>query len=194
MQKPHNPDGTFEHEETSLLSSILSSPSTHVFFCDFTTGELECKMVATDIPMANGITRSVDKSLIYVADSLGRSITVYKRDKETNELTEEQKVYIPHGIDNVKIDPVSGKVYAGVFTNMAAFGTLNFTGENPTLTGGTLELDYNSETGEFSTRTLVNTNMVYGTSNGMRMDNVVLMGSFAFEGILVCPLDETIPS
>lgn len=36
--------------------------------------------------------------------------------------------------------------------------------------------------------------MLTATSNGMRMGNVVLMGSFGFEGILVCPIDESIPS
>lgn len=147
MEKPLNIDGTFNMEDTSVLKMLFAKPSTHVFYCDFTTGELECKMVATGILVANGITRSVDKSTIFVADSYDRSIIVYKRNKETNELTEEQKVLIPHSIDNVKLDPVTGKVYGGVFTNQAAMMSLNYMGENPDFKGGTFELDYNIETG-----------------------------------------------
>ena len=39
----------------------------------------------------------------------------------------------------------------------------------------------------------MNSGIINGISAGMRMGNVLVMGSFAFEGFMVCPYDEKIP-
>lgn len=69
----------------------------------------------------------------------------------------------------------------------------NYPEDNELATGGAVELQYSEDGSNWKYRQLVLTGKLSGISNGLRMDNVVVMGSHAWEGYLVCPIDESIP-
>lgn len=101
-----------------LMSTLFPARDTEVYFCDYTSGDLKCEVAADGFVMANGIAQNGDGTLILVADSMGKEVRVFERNKETNELRVKQKVPVAHLIDNVKYDEVSGNYYIGAVTNL----------------------------------------------------------------------------
>lgn len=191
MAKPQNPDGS--GPDMTFFEKFFPSRNTHVYFCDFTTGELNCRIAASDFYRANGITHNKDFSLIFVADSsLDRSVRVFERDKATNELTQKSYIYMSHMIDNLKYDDLTGHVYGGTLNNLyKEFVKLDFN-ETSEGKGGTVELQYDSK-GSWKTRQMITTSKLNGVANGMRMHNVLVMGSWGYPGLLACPIDEKVP-
>lgn len=178
-----------------------------MYFCDFTSGELKCETAADNFLMANGITTNKDYSLIFVNDATGKSIRVLERNKESNKLTFKKEIPIIEFTDNVKYDDLTGNIYGGAMTNMGALMQHIYDlhivqgerfpdiedGKYPDITSGALELKYNEEDNTHKTRTIVNSPKLIGVSNVLRMHNVVVMGTWGPEGLLVCPIDEKIP-
>jgi hypothetical protein len=63
------------------LFAALLWPKTYVLYCEYdpVTNDLKCTKAAEGFYMANGITHNKDFSEIYVADSIGRTVTVFSR-------------------------------------------------------------------------------------------------------------------
>lgn len=176
------------------MEGLFPRRNTEAYFCDYTSGELKCELAAGGFYMANGITRNTDYSQIYINDPMGKALDIYDRDKDTNKLTFVQEIPYPDLIDNVKFDDKTGKIYGGGVSNM--LGGLSYTGgdaNDPNWTGSTIEFDYKKQDGTYKLRKLVNSGKLNGVSNGMRMHNVLVMGTFGPPGAMVCPIDESTP-
>ncbi|XP_037692646.1 serum paraoxonase/lactonase 3 isoform X2 [Choloepus didactylus] len=76
----------------------------------------EVKVVAKGFSSANGITVSLDKKYIYVADPFTKSIHVMKR-HDNWDLTQLKVIQLDSSVDNLTVDPATGDVLAGCHPN-----------------------------------------------------------------------------
>lgn len=60
----HNVDGTFEMP--TISSTLFPKDRLPVYFCDYTSGKLECEVAADNFRGPNGITHNKDYTLIFV--------------------------------------------------------------------------------------------------------------------------------
>lgn len=69
---------------------------------------------------ANGINRSADGQAVYVAQSVGRSLTVYTRDADSGALTEQRTIPLETGPDNIEVD-AQGHLWLGAHPKLLGF-------------------------------------------------------------------------
>ena len=82
------------------IYDYMQIPGSNVVYYD---GK-EFKVVAKGLVYANGINISADQKSIYVAECVGRSLSIFSRDIETNELDKKQSIYLNSAIDNIEVD------------------------------------------------------------------------------------------
>lgn len=68
--------------------------------------------------MANGITFGKSKDILYVADTLDRSVTKLKRDPKTNYLQKINIVKVGYLLDNLRYDHLTDSVFTGVLADI----------------------------------------------------------------------------
>eukprot|EP01100_Stratorugosa_tubuloviscum_P007307 TRINITY_DN3050_c5_g1_i1.p1 TRINITY_DN3050_c5_g1~~TRINITY_DN3050_c5_g1_i1.p1 ORF type:complete len:396 (-),score=134.65 TRINITY_DN3050_c5_g1_i1:83-1270(-) len=107
---------TFSH----IRYSIISSPLLHFFedlfalsigsviYCN----ESNCTNVASGLKYPNGITMNQEGNVIFIAATLGRSLSVYTRDTNTGALQELHTVDLGTGVDNINRDSL-GRLWIG---------------------------------------------------------------------------------
>ncbi|MBZ4416130.1 SMP-30/gluconolactonase/LRE family protein [Myxococcus sp. RHSTA-1-4] len=69
---------------------------------------------------ANGINRSADGLTVYLAQSVGRSLSVYTRDVASGALTERRKLPLDTGPDNIELD-ARGHLWVGSHPKLLGF-------------------------------------------------------------------------
>uniref|UniRef100_A0A8C0P389 Paraoxonase 3 n=1 Tax=Canis lupus familiaris TaxID=9615 RepID=A0A8C0P389_CANLF len=72
----------------------------------------EVKVVAKGFSSANGITVSLDKKYIYIADVTAQNIHVLKK-HENWDLTQVKVIHLGTLVDNLTVDPDTGDIWAG---------------------------------------------------------------------------------
>lgn len=197
-----NEGGWLTHkQQTQILmagTALFKPKATFVWYCEYSENSLHCRKVADGFVMANGMTHNPDYSKIFVADSMGRTVTVFDRDASTNNLSGRTTIGIASVIDNIKFDDVSGNVYGGLVTNFfqtfknhrkfyqidrddSFSSVLEISGdENANADGSTV----------WSSREVLTTSKLNCATNGMRMNNYYVLGSgsVGYKGLLVCPV------
>jgi len=83
-----------------LLENWLALPRANVVYYD---GAVP-RIVAEDLRFANGIAASADFSKLYIAETLGRDILTFRIQRGTGALTLENKIALPAGLDNIRLD------------------------------------------------------------------------------------------
>ena len=69
---------------------------------------------------ANGINVSGDGNILYVAETVGKKISEYAIDKNSNELTFITSTYINSGVDNIELDK-EGNLWIGSHPKLLTF-------------------------------------------------------------------------
>ena len=62
------------------------------------------KIIIDDLQYANGVNISNDGNQVYIAETIGKNITIYNRDNLSNELSLIKSIYVNSGVDNIEID------------------------------------------------------------------------------------------
>ena len=121
-----------------------------------------------------------------------KTVSVYSRNPETDELKHQTTIRVWHAVDNLKFDHETGNIYAGTANSL--FGWLMLfppTGKHVSSNyGGVTELTrilVNGEEYKWALRDLVVTNRLNGISGGLKMSDQLIVGSFMDDGYLVCP-------
>lgn len=134
-----------------------------------------------------------------MADWLGKTVSVLKRDQTNNELTIQTVVRIGHMVDNLKYDDINNKLYTGTINSMFSILFLYPASGSQVAfnTGGVTEMAIPKVNGQASQsdwliRDLIVTNKLNAISNGLRMGNQLLLSSLSYDGYLICPFDDDI--
>ncbi|XP_049640786.1 serum paraoxonase/lactonase 3 [Suncus etruscus] len=125
--KPEHFYATRDHYFTNFLSTIemiLDLRWTYVLYYS----PREVKVVAKGFGSANGITVSLDKKYIYVADVLVHNLHVLKRN-ENGDLTQLKVIHLGTLVDNLTVDPDTGDILAGCHPN--GLKLLHYNPEDP---------------------------------------------------------------
>lgn len=198
-----------------LFVNIFFKPRhTYVLYCEYgmpseseseseSAPSLDCRRVADGFVMANGITSNPDYSQIFVADVFGKTISVFDRNASTNDLTGRIDLSTTGRVDNLKFDPVSGRVYGGAITNFfwsLKNGALHYPQEIETSTSSIIEVFQETKTtggsnskivsSSWKAREIMSTGKLGFATNSLRMNDYHVMGSggMGFDGLLVCPV------
>ena len=62
------------------------------------------KIIIDDLQYANGVNISYDRNEVYIAETIGKKISIYQRDSSTNNLDLIKSLYVNSGVDNIEID------------------------------------------------------------------------------------------
>jgi len=92
-----------------LAATYLMLPTNTVAYYD----GRRAHVVAEGLQFANGIIRSPDGQWLLVGESVGRSVTLFRRNPFTGELTKEREIPLPMAADNLVLHPDGTVVVAG---------------------------------------------------------------------------------
>ena len=109
-------DHSVSTPKSKLLEDFFQLSCSNIFFYD---GQ-EFVVSAKDLGYANGINISPDNTLLYVAESIGKRLSIFSRNTITNELMYKQSIDFDSGIDNIEID-VSGNLWIGSHPKLLTF-------------------------------------------------------------------------
>ena len=77
-------------------------------------------VAASGLGFANGININRDGSLLYVAETIGKQLSIFSRDKNTNDLDWIESIDFNSGVDNIEIDS-DGNLWIGSHPKMYTF-------------------------------------------------------------------------
>ena len=78
------------------------------------------RRVAGGFSYANGINISPDGMFVYVGETVGRKVNVFRRDPGTGGLTLDQAIDVKTGVDNIEVDP-EGRLWLGAHPKLLTF-------------------------------------------------------------------------
>ncbi len=78
------------------------------------------RVVAQDLAFANGLALSGDGAMLYVAETVGRSLALYRHNRDTHDLVFERREFIGTGVDNIIRDD-SGLLWIGAHPKLVSF-------------------------------------------------------------------------
>ncbi|MEW6264379.1 MAG: SMP-30/gluconolactonase/LRE family protein [Thermodesulfobacteriota bacterium] len=78
------------------------------------------QVVAEGLAYANGINISPDGERVYVAETVGRRIKVFRRNQDSGRLTLEASIDVDAGVDNIEVDR-SGRLWIGAHPKLLSF-------------------------------------------------------------------------
>ncbi|MBI1392286.1 MAG: hypothetical protein GC152_06035 [Alphaproteobacteria bacterium] len=109
-------DRRHEDGPMALAELYLGLPLTGVVYWDGKAG----RDVAGGLMYANGINKSPDGDLIYVAEFLDQTMQVYRRDPTTGDLSHVKAINVATGADNLSVDG-DGIVWIGAHPKALEF-------------------------------------------------------------------------
>ena len=77
-------------------------------------------VAASGLGFANGININRDGSLLYIAETIGKQLSIFSRDKNTNDLDLIESIDFNSGVDNIEIDS-DGNLWIGSHPKMYTF-------------------------------------------------------------------------
>jgi len=80
----------------------------------------EFRVVASGLGFANGININKDGSVLYIAETIGKKLSIYSRDNITNSLNLFESIDFNSGVDNIEIDN-KGNLWIGSHPKMFTF-------------------------------------------------------------------------
>ena len=78
------------------------------------------RVSATGLGYANGINLSRDGNTLYVAETVGKQLSLFRRNADTNEITFTRSIDFNSGVDNIELD-AGGNLWIGSHPQMLAF-------------------------------------------------------------------------
>lgn len=141
--------------------------------------------VASRLSYANGINLSPDGARLYVAEVSRNRIQVYQRDPASGALSQQQRIDVGFGADNIEVDPATGDLWIGgharllTFVRHAADANVNSPSQVVRVRQGTSGYQVTTEfldTGE----------LISGASVGAWHGNRLLIGSVFEDHIVDC--------
>ncbi|XP_058152946.1 serum paraoxonase/lactonase 3 [Dasypus novemcinctus] len=175
---------TRDHYFTSffmaLLEMILDLHWSYVLFYS----PREVKVVAEGFSSANGITVSLDKKYIYVADVTAKNIHVMKK-HDNWDLTQLKVIQLDTLVDNLTVDPATGDVLAGCHPN--AMKLLLYNPQDPPGSEVLRLQNILSEKPQVSTVYANNGSVLQGSSVASMYHGKLLIGT-VFHRALYCEL------
>ena len=111
---------TNDHGSSSKLGQTLEKylqlKKSNVLFYD----GINFGVAATGLGFANGINISDDGTIYYVAETIGKQLSVYDINKMTNNINKKTPIDFNSGIDNIEIDH-EGKLWIGSYPKVYTF-------------------------------------------------------------------------
>ena len=111
---------TNDHGSSSKLGQTLEKylqlKNSNVLFYD----GLSFDVAAIGLGFANGINISSDGSILYVAETIGKQLSIFEVDKTTNNLELMRSIDFNSGIDNIEIDH-EGNLWIGSHPKVYTF-------------------------------------------------------------------------
>jgi len=98
------------------LEEYLQLGRSYVLYYDGT----RFRKVAEGLKFANGINRSPEGNLVYVASTVGHRISVYQRNAQTGALSLTRTVELDTGPDNIEVDE-KGRLWIGAHPKLLTF-------------------------------------------------------------------------
>nr|XP_020738339.1 serum paraoxonase/lactonase 3 [Odocoileus virginianus texanus] len=164
----------------ALFEFVMDLRWTHVLFYS----PREVKVVASGFSSANGITISLDKKYIYVADVSDKNIHVMKI-QDNWDLTELKVIQLDTLVDNLTADPDTGDILAGCHPN--AIKLLMYNTEDPPGSEVLRIRNALSEKPVISTMYANNGSVLQGSSVASTYGGKLLIGT-VFHKALYCEL------
>uniref|UniRef100_A0ABI7WEK9 Paraoxonase n=1 Tax=Felis catus TaxID=9685 RepID=A0ABI7WEK9_FELCA len=161
-----------------LLEMIMDLRWTYVLFYS----PKEVKVVAKGFSSANGITVSLDKKYIYVADVLAQNVHVLNK-RGNWDLTQVKVIQLGTLVDNLTVDPDTGDILAGCHPN--AMKLLIYNPEDPPGSEVLRIQDVLSEAPKISTKYANNGSVLQGSSVASVYHGKLLIGT-VFHKALYC--------
>ncbi|XP_004632934.2 serum paraoxonase/lactonase 3 [Octodon degus] len=163
-----------------ILEQFLDLHWTYVVFYS----PSEVKVVAKGFSCANGITISLDRKYIYVADVADKNIHVMEK-HENWDLTQLKVIQLGTLVDNLSVDPTTGDILAGCHPN--AMKLLNYNPEDPPGSEVVRIENALSDEQRVSTVYANNGSVLQGSSVASIYDRKMLIGT-VFHRALYCAL------
>lgn len=171
--------------------------STYVFFCDIETkrcGKLPAKFIS-----ANGIGSSADGSLLFVADTMRQTLTVFeKQNRNALAIEDEEAVkwkvkkieILPHTVDNLQVVSLGNhKFEIWMGTSPDLIKTLkSISVGNVTAPGGFSKGLYDETTNKLEVEDILihDGSFLSGTSSSIAWKNQIVFSSPKTPGVLIC--------
>ncbi|XP_036102553.1 serum paraoxonase/lactonase 3 [Molossus molossus] len=174
-------DHYFTNFFLSQLEVILGLKWTHILFYS----PREVKVVAKGFRFANGITISLDKKYIYMADAMDKTIHVMKI-HDNWDLTQLKAIQLDTIVDNLTVDPDTGDILAGCHPN--AMKLFIYDPEDPPGSEVLRILNVLSEKPRIITEYANSGSVLQGSSVAIVHDRKLLIGT-VFHRALLCVLD-----
>lgn len=177
----HNMPG----QDGRTTAAIFASPITTVVFHDG-----ETSTVAVDeLALANGVATSADMSKVYVAELLARTLRVYDRDADTNELTLVDQVFLGTGVDNIDVAE-DGSLWIGGHPQLATYTEHASDPANLSPSHVVVVRPFEGGGGEASTAYLDEGAELSGSSVGATYKNRLFIGAVFDPAVLVCDMGD----
>ena len=111
---------TNDHGSSSKLGQTLEKylqlENSNVLFYN----GMNFSVAATDLGFANGINISNDGTILYVAETIGKQLSIFEINKITNNINKKTSIDFNSGIDNIEIDH-EGKLWIGSHPKVYTF-------------------------------------------------------------------------
>ncbi|XP_068091145.1 serum paraoxonase/arylesterase 2-like [Hyperolius riggenbachi] len=145
----------------------------------------DVREVASGFYSANGIIMSPDRKFLYVADPMGKTITVLEK-RDDWSLSPVKVLQLETIVDNVSVDPVTGDVWAGAHPN--GLKLLNYNPEDPPGSEVLRIQNIHSDNPVVTTVYANNGSVLQGSTVAVLWENKLLVGT-VFHKALYCHLE-----
>lgn len=173
-------DRGYEVGLMSVLEPYLGLPLSSVVYYDGEEGRIAKK----GLIYANGVNQSADGKTIYVAENLGRRISVFARDPETNALSFVKRIKVNTAPDNIEVAK-DGALWTGGHSKIFEFLAH---AEDPEAIAPSHVVSIDPETGENKDVLIDIGGAINASSVGAVWDDTLIVGG-VFDGhVMVCPV------
>ncbi|GJL92248.1 SMP-30/gluconolactonase/LRE family protein [Hyphococcus sp.] len=175
-------DRRFDKGPLSLLESYLALPITDVVYYDGQTG----RSVLGGLVYANGINKSIDGKVIYIAELLKRRIGVFTRNEQTGALKRVKNLNVNTAPDNIEVSRDGALWVAG---HSKIFDFVEHANDASAIAPSHV-IRVNPRNGVTSDVLISVNGEINASSVGAVWDNTLIVGA-VFDGhVMVCPMLE----
>lgn len=166
-----------------LAEEYFQLARSYLLFC----GDGDCRIAASGFAYANGVNVSRDGLRVYVAASVGRTVTVFERNPAGNSLRLITVIDAGTGVDNLEVDE-DGNLWAGAHPRLLTF-TRYMADESRLAPSEVVKISFYPENAFEVESVYVNDGSQISASSAAAVyEQQLLIGSVADRRFLVCRL------